>query len=42
MYVMGINSVFHDLSVCLLKDGVILMAAEEERFFIILNDFVCC
>jgi carbamoyltransferase len=32
MYVMGINSVFHDLSVCLLKDGVILMAAEEERF----------
>jgi len=32
MYVMGINSVYHESSACLLKDGVILAAAEEERF----------
>jgi len=32
MYVMGINSVYHESSACLLKDGVILVAAEEERF----------
>lgn len=32
MYVMGINSVFHESATCLLKDGVILAAAEEERF----------
>jgi len=29
---MGINSVFHESSACLLKDGVILAAVEEERF----------
>ncbi|MEN8220815.1 MAG: carbamoyltransferase N-terminal domain-containing protein, partial [Pseudomonadota bacterium] len=29
---MGINSVFHESAACLLKDGVILAAAEEERF----------
>jgi len=32
MYVMGINSVFHESAACLLKDGTILVAAEEERF----------
>nr|VFJ57687.1 MAG: carbamoyltransferase [Candidatus Kentron sp. FW]VFJ62356.1 MAG: carbamoyltransferase [Candidatus Kentron sp. FW] len=32
MYVIGINSVFHESAACLLKDGVILAAAEEERF----------
>lgn len=32
MYVMGINSVFHESAACLLKDGMILVAAEEERF----------
>ncbi len=32
MYVMGINSVFHESAACLLKDGEILVAAEEERF----------
>jgi carbamoyltransferase len=32
MYVLGINSVYHEPSACLLKDGILVAAAEEERF----------
>jgi carbamoyltransferase len=32
MYTLGINAVFHDSSAALLKDGVPVAAAEEERF----------
>ncbi|WP_432714347.1 carbamoyltransferase family protein [Pedobacter sp.] len=32
MYTLGINAVFHDSSACLLKDGILLAAAEDERF----------
>lgn len=32
MYILGINAAFHDSSAALLKDGVLLAAAEEERF----------
>lgn len=32
MYTLGINSVFHDSAACLLKDGQLLAAAEDERF----------
>lgn len=32
MYVLGINAVFHDSSACILKNGQLLAAAEEERF----------
>ncbi len=32
MYVMGINSVFHESAACLLKDGEVLSVVEEERF----------
>jgi len=32
MYILGINAVFHDSSACILKDGKLLAAAEEERF----------
>lgn len=32
MYTLGINSVFHDSSACLIKNGILLTAAEEERF----------
>ncbi len=32
MYVLGINSLFHESAACLLKDGFIVAAAEEERF----------
>ncbi len=32
MYTLGINAAFHDSSACLLKDGQLIAAAEEERF----------
>jgi carbamoyltransferase len=32
MYVLGINAAFHDSSACLIKDGQLIAAAEEERF----------
>lgn len=32
MYVLGINAVFHDSSACIFKDGIMLAAAEDERF----------
>jgi len=32
MFTLGINAVYHDPSACLVKDGVVLSAAEEERF----------
>lgn len=32
MYILGINAAFHDTAACILKDGVLLAAAEEERF----------
>ena len=33
MYILGINSYFHDASVTLLKDGQIVAAIEEERWY---------
>jgi len=32
MYTLGINAVYHDSSACLVRDGAVLAAAEEERF----------
>jgi carbamoyltransferase len=32
MYTLGINSAFHDSSACLVRDGRVFAAAEEERF----------
>lgn len=32
MYVMGVNSVYHESAACLLQDGALVAAAEEERF----------
>jgi carbamoyltransferase len=32
MYTLGINAVFHDSAACLVKDGIVVAAAEEERF----------
>src|SRR3954468_11136540 len=32
MYTLGINAVFHDSSACIVRDGRLLAAAEEERF----------
>jgi carbamoyltransferase len=32
MYTLGINAAFHDSSACLIQDGRLQAAAEEERF----------
>lgn len=32
MYILGINAAFHDSAACILKDGMLIAAAEEERF----------
>ncbi|MFL5814755.1 MAG: carbamoyltransferase [Bdellovibrionia bacterium] len=32
MYTLGINAAFHDSSACLVKDGKVIAAAEDERF----------
>lgn len=32
MYTLGINAVYHDSAACLIKDGQVIAAAEEERF----------
>ncbi len=32
MYTLGINAAYHDSSACLVKDGEVVAAAEEERF----------
>lgn len=32
MYTIGINAAFHDSAACLVKDGQLIAAAEEERF----------
>ena len=32
MYVLGINSLYHESAACLLQDGIVVAAAEEERF----------
>ena len=32
MYIIGISCFYHDSSACILKDGRIIAAAEEERF----------
>jgi len=32
VYTLGINAAYHDCSACLVRDGIVLAAAEEERF----------
>ena len=32
MITLGINAVYHDDAACLVKDGVVIAAAEDERF----------
>jgi carbamoyltransferase len=32
VYTLGINAAFHDPAACLVRDGVVIAAAEEERF----------
>ena len=32
MYILGISAFYHDSAACLVKDGKLLSAAQEERF----------
>lgn len=32
MYILGISAFYHDSAVCLVRDGIIIAAAQEERF----------
>src|SRR3954451_21264009 len=32
MYTLGINAVYHDSAACLVRDGIVIAASEEERF----------
>jgi carbamoyltransferase len=32
MYILGISAFYHDSAACLVKDGEIISAAQEERF----------
>jgi carbamoyltransferase len=38
IYILGVSCFYHDSAACLIKDGVILAAAQEERFTRIKND----
>lgn len=38
MYILGISAYYHDSAACLIKDGVILAAVQEERFTRVKND----
>ena len=38
MYILGISCYFHDSAACLVKDGIVIAAAEEERFSRIKHD----
>lgn len=39
MYILGISCYYHDAACCILKDGELIAAAEEERFSRIKHDF---
>ena len=38
MYILGISAYYHDSAACILKDGEIIAAAQEERFTRIKHD----
>ncbi len=38
MYILGISAFYHDSAACLLKDGLIVAAAQEERFSRVKHD----
>ena len=38
MYILGISAYYHDSAACLVQDGNILSAAQEERFTRVKND----
>ena len=39
MYILGISCYYHDAAAALLQDGVLVAAAEEERFTRVKHDY---
>ncbi len=39
MYILGISAFYHDSAACLIRDGEIIAAAQEERFTRKKHDF---
>ena len=39
MYILGVSCYYHDAAAALLQDGVLIAAAEEERFSRIKHDY---
>ena len=39
MYILGVSCFYHDAAAALLKDGVLIAAAQEERFSRIKHDY---
>ncbi len=39
MYILGVSCLYHDSAACLIQDGIIIAAAQEERFTRIKHDF---
>ncbi|HEX9869474.1 MAG TPA: carbamoyltransferase N-terminal domain-containing protein, partial [Candidatus Tectomicrobia bacterium] len=39
MYILGISCYYHDAAAALIKDGMLVAAAEEERFSRVKHDF---
>lgn len=38
MYILGVSAFYHDSAACLIKDGEVIAAAQEERFSRIKHD----
>ena len=38
IYILGISAYYHDSAACIVKDGEVLAAAQEERFTRVKND----
>ena len=37
-YILGVSAFYHDAAACLLRDGELIAAAQEERFSRVKND----
>ena len=38
MYILGISAYYHDSAACLIRDGMVIAAAQEERFSRVKHD----
>ena len=40
MYILGVSCLYHDSAACLIQDGKIIAAAQEERYTRIKHDYI--